>query len=183
VARKGRKPKPTAVKKAAGNPGGRRLNENEPKPAVVNLPVPTQLLERITVRGADGVEREVYKFDAARLEWLRVAPELARIGVLSKVDEKSLLGYCMNWQRWVEAQAQLAGPTSYVLMTKSGYPIPNPFLTIADKALEQMRKFAVEFGMTPSSRSGLYAAPESNKDEAKTYYEQLAAESKALTVN
>jgi P27 family predicted phage terminase small subunit len=29
----------------------------------------------------------------------------------------------------------------------------SPYLTIADQALETMRKFLVEFGLTPSSRS------------------------------
>ena len=32
VAQKGRKPKPTAIKKLEGNPGKRKLNQNEPQP-------------------------------------------------------------------------------------------------------------------------------------------------------
>ena len=33
MAQRGRKPKPTALKELEGNPGGRPLNHNEPKPA------------------------------------------------------------------------------------------------------------------------------------------------------
>ena len=29
----------------------------------------------------------------------------------------------------------------------------SPYLTVADQAMESMRKFLVEFGLTPSSRS------------------------------
>ena len=29
----------------------------------------------------------------------------------------------------------------------------SPYLTVADQALESMRKFMVEFGLTPSARS------------------------------
>ena len=32
MAQRGRKPKPTAMKVLEGNPGGRPLNKNEPKP-------------------------------------------------------------------------------------------------------------------------------------------------------
>jgi phage terminase small subunit len=39
---------------------------------------------------------------------------------------------------------------------KSGYPIPNPYVGIANTALEQMRRWAVEFGMTPSARSRIH---------------------------
>jgi P27 family predicted phage terminase small subunit len=33
------------------------------------------------------------------------------------------------------------------------FPMKSPYLTVADQALETMRKFMVEFGLTPSSRS------------------------------
>ena len=33
------------------------------------------------------------------------------------------------------------------------FPMKSPYLTVADQALEMMRKFMVEFGLTPSSRS------------------------------
>lgn len=39
----------------------------------------------------------------------------------------------------------------------SGFPVQSPFLAIANKALEQMTKLMIEFGMTPSSRTRVHA--------------------------
>ena len=44
MAMKGRKPKPTSIKKLEGNPGKRPFNANEPKPNKPHRNVPTGLL-------------------------------------------------------------------------------------------------------------------------------------------
>ena len=36
----------------------------------------------------------------------------------------------------------------------------NPYLSIANKAMDQMRRFLIEFGMTPSSRARVTTVPE-----------------------
>jgi phage terminase small subunit len=43
--------------------------------------------------------------------------------------------------------------------TKSGNVIVNPYLGVRNRALDLMRGFLVEFGMTPSSRSRLQVQP------------------------
>ena len=58
MAKRGRKPKPTALKKLEGNPGKRPLNELEPMPQVTMLRCPNWL------------EPE------AKKEWRRLAPVL-----------------------------------------------------------------------------------------------------------
>ena len=40
-----------------------------------------------------------------------------------------------------------------VIKSPSGYPVHNPYLSIANTALKQLQQFANEFGMTPSSRT------------------------------
>jgi P27 family predicted phage terminase small subunit len=40
-----------------------------------------------------------------------------------------------------------------LVKSPSGYAIQNPWLSIANKAFDQMMKLMTEFGMTPSSRS------------------------------
>ena len=45
-------------------------------------------------------------------------------------------------------------------------PMKCPYLTIADQALESMRKFLVEFGLTPSSRSRI-RLPSDDDDTAE----------------
>ena len=93
-----------------------------------------------------------------REEWNRVTPELLAIGILTQIDRAALAAYCMAWSRWVEAETNLR-KTGTLIKTPSGYPIQNPYLAIANAAIDTMRKFLTEFGMTPSSRSRIHAAP------------------------
>lgn len=135
---RGRKPKPTELKRLAGNPGKRPLNPSEPqlKPALPQVP-----------RHLD-VE--------ARREWRRVVRELHQAGLLTRVDRAALAAYCQAYSRWTHASRELDGEP-LTLVTASGYRYPNPLLGIQNNALETMRKFMTEFGMTPSSRSRVKA--------------------------
>jgi P27 family predicted phage terminase small subunit len=45
--------------------------------------------------------------------------------------------------------------TGPVIKTNKGYPIQNPYLGISNTALENIRRFLIEFGMSPASRSKL----------------------------
>jgi P27 family predicted phage terminase small subunit len=130
----GRKPKPTALKELAGNPGKRALNRREPKPASGLPPCPRHLTGE------------------ARKEWRRMGGELARMGVVTAVDRAALAAYCQAWARWVEAEGQVA-KLGTIVKTANGNLIQNPYLAVANRAMEQMTRLAAEFGMTPSSRS------------------------------
>jgi hypothetical protein len=44
-------------------------------------------------------------------------------------------------------------------LTPNGYPQPSPWLSVANKSLEQMRGFASEFGLTPATRSRVETLP------------------------
>jgi P27 family predicted phage terminase small subunit len=55
--------------------------------------------------------------------------------------------------RWVEAERQVRKYGSIVKSPVKGFPMKSPYLSVADQAMEAMRKFMVEFGLTPSSRS------------------------------
>ena len=87
---RGRKPAPTALKILRGNPGRRPLNRREPAPArATDLSPPPELT---------GVAAE---------EWRRLAPKLSRLGLLTEIDDRALIGYCVTWARWLEAEAHL----------------------------------------------------------------------------
>jgi P27 family predicted phage terminase small subunit len=143
---RGRKPKPTATKKLEGNPGKRKLNDAEPRPAATKPACPKH------VQGE------------ARKEWNRVSKDLHAAGLLTKIDKAALAAYCVQWGRWVEAEESLRkhGP---VVKSPTGYPMQNPHLSIANKAMTQMQKSLVEFGMTPSSRSRIAVDPTDAADE------------------
>jgi P27 family predicted phage terminase small subunit len=88
----------------------------------------------------------------AKAEWRRVMHELANVGLLTVVDRAALAAYCQAWAEWVQAEQELER-NGRVLTTDKGYAYPSPWVAIRNNALDAMRKFAVEFGMTPSSRS------------------------------
>jgi P27 family predicted phage terminase small subunit len=130
----GRRPKPSALKALTGTPGHRPLNENEPKPVACIPKCPKHL------------DKE------ARAEWRRITPELLKLQILTRVDRAALSAYCMAWSRWVDSETNLR-KFGAVIKTPKGYPIQNPYLGIANTAIDIMRRFLTEFGMTPSSRS------------------------------
>lgn len=133
---RGRKPIPTAMKLLHGNPGRRPLPANEPAPAPVveDIPPPDWL------------------DDEAKAEWLRVAPMLARNGLLTEMDVDALTAYCSAWVRWKKANAEIRR-FGMIVKSPNGYPIQSPYLPIANKALLQMRSLMADFGMTPSART------------------------------
>lgn len=135
----GRPAKPTAIKRLTGNPGKRALNEREPQPRRALPPCPRWLSAR------------------ARAEWRRLARELYDAGVLTTVDRAALAGYCVAFARWQEAE-EVVSAKGMVVKTTNGNLIQNPYLTIANRAMDDMRRFAVEFGMTPASRTRVQVA-------------------------
>ena len=142
---RGRPPKPTAVKKAEGNPGKRPLNTSEPRlpPALPDPPA--------TLTGE------------ALVEWNRVAPELFTAGVLTASDRGALAGYCQAWADWVKARGYLAD--KMIMTTPNGFEIPSPWVAIANKALDKMLKIASEFGLTPSARARIHVEPLKTPEE------------------
>jgi len=132
---RGRKPKPSNIKALEGNPGKRRVNQSEPVPPDGIPDCPEHLDEE------------------ARAEWFRTAKVLKEIKLLTTADRSALAAYCTAYSRWVAAERQVKKLGPIVKSHDKGFPMKSPYLTIADQALEIMRKFMVEFGLTPSSRS------------------------------
>ena len=137
---RGRKPKPTALKRAEGNPGGRKLNDAEPKPTTPGLP------ER-----PDHLDAEAAK------EWDRVAAQMPA-GWIVQTDRAVLAAYCQAWGQHVEATRQMS-KHGLVVKSPSGYPIQNPYLSISKKALADTVRYAAELGFSPSSRSRISHDP------------------------
>jgi P27 family predicted phage terminase small subunit len=130
----GRKPKPTALKLLEGNPGKRAINRAEPKPRVV-LPKPPEHLS-----------------DEEKNKWNLTVRELHPLGLVTTIDKDALAMYCVIFMRWVKAE-KMVRDKGEIIKTAAGNIIQNPYLSIANRALEQLNKLGAEFGMTPSSRS------------------------------
>src|SRR5258705_6840887 len=86
---RGRRPKPTRLKMLTGNPGKRRLNEDEPRPNP-NIPeCPPEL------------------GPVARAEWDRLVDELAVLRMLTNLDRAALAAHCGAYALWAEPIIQL----------------------------------------------------------------------------
>lgn len=88
----------------------------------------------------------------ALAEWKRITVELEKLGILTNLDLAALAAYCQAWARWLDAESKLA-KTGPVVKAPSGYPMLNPWLSIANKAIQQVQRLAGEFGLTPSART------------------------------
>ena len=145
MARPGPPPKPTRLKALAGNPGRRRLNKREPKPAVKTPICPTWL------------SREAQKV------WRATVPHLKEMGVLARVDRDALAAYSQVYARWKAAEQFLDrhGPV-YPLKDERGNikcMMAFPQIAIARSLLQMLRGYQQEFGLTPSARSRLEVEP------------------------
>ena len=147
---RGRKPLPSNVVRLRGNPGKRRLNHAEPRPAPRLPTCPACLGE------------------AARKEWRRLSKELGELGLLTGLDRGMLAAYCQAHALWVEAVASIE---RYGTMVKSpnGYPMQSPYVAVANKQVDIMVRIAAEFGMTPSSRTRIRVGETTTEDPFETF--------------
>lgn len=146
---RGRKPKPTKLRLLGGNAGKRPVGE-EPRPPV---PESTPYAPR-------------HLNDDAKREWRRIVKILLGLGLYTEVDRAALAMYCQAWGRWVEAERQVEATGGPVLTSKeTGNLYQNPYLYVANRAWEQVRKMLTEFGLSPSARSRLNVAGVEEPDE------------------
>jgi len=96
--------------------------------------------------------------EAAATEWDRITTILIGLGIITPIDGDALQIYCETFVTWKEAQAKVRELGS-VIKAPSGYPIQNPYLSIANAAGAFCQKMLEQFGMTPASRSRVHKAP------------------------
>lgn len=143
MGKRGTKPRPTYLKALDGNPGKRPLNQNEPKPVPIS-PKPPYWMR-----------------STAKTLWKYLAPQLEKLGLLTLIDGAAFEAACENYATWVYCEKYLIKHgLTYVAVTKSGTLIQQrPEVLIGNKALLAFKAFCVEFGLTPSSRSGISVKP------------------------
>ena len=91
----------------------------------------------------------------AKREWKRTAPKLAAAGILTELDRAVLSAYCEAWGNYVQASQQVQKYGS-VLPSPNGSVFQSPYINVLSMAMKQLREFASELGMSPSSRSQLH---------------------------
>lgn len=147
----GPRPKPTAVKKLAGNPGGRELNEREPKPQPGEPPMPPGLSKL-----AQGL-------------WRKKVPQLRAIGVLTVIDGDILEGYCEVTARLIMARRDI--DKNGLFIGEGEHRKKNPAVLIAEKCEVTRRSYMIELGLTPSARARLEVGTASLPAEDQNFFE------------
>jgi P27 family predicted phage terminase small subunit len=135
---RGRKPKPTAQKELAGNPGKRVLNKREPKYDELESADAPDWLDQM-----------------AKDAWSWYAPRLIAQKILTQADLHNLEAFCSSYSRWRQGEDHIA-KNGVILETEQGLK-KNPASTIITEALRQMATFGALLGLDPSSRQRLTA--------------------------
>ncbi len=142
MAKPGPQPVPAELKRLKGNPGRRPISGDEPKPLVTSgVPEPPDWLL-------------IY----AKTEWGALAPELHRLGLLTVVDQTAFAAYCQSYARWRSAEEYM-GENGNTVVEETGVERRVPQAVISQAALVDMNRFGSQFGLTPSARTSIHAAP------------------------
>lgn len=146
----GRKSLPTQLKILRGNPGRKPLNRAEPKPAV-GQPDP---LDALTSGGL--------------AHFRDLTARLSAVRVLTVNDGPALSSLAQSIADYEQATTQLA-EMGKVIITERG-AVKNPWTTIQKQAQDAMQRGFADFGLTPSSRSKIVAAPAGKDDEEERFF-------------
>lgn len=137
--------KPTKLKVLQGTYRKDRANANEPVPDTTIPSPPDHLTQEASV------------------EWGRISHQLYKLGLLSDLDRSALAAYCQVYGRWVKAERELALTGNLLDTTPNGMKQQHALVGIANKAMELMHKFLIEFGLTPASRTKVSAKQSEEK--------------------
>lgn len=90
--------------------------------------------------------------------WRKLAPMLHAQQLLTDVDQVAFAQLCIAHDRWVEAEKKVQKYGELITFGRRGGNLPpsvqvSPYLAVANRAYEQLRRMLAEFGMTPSARS------------------------------
>jgi P27 family predicted phage terminase small subunit len=97
----------------------------------------------------------------ARTVWERIAPLLVADGRLTELDRVAFAIFCSAVADWFAANQALQ-TYGAVIKSPSGYPVQSPYVSIASKHLDTIIRLAVEFGLTPASRSRVGRRPDAS---------------------
>ena len=154
-----RRPKPTAIKKASGNPGKRKINDAEP--ATEGVPVmPPHMTDR------------------AKEAWVYVLPILTSRGLAGDLDAWAIERMCEVYAEIVELMKIVGdGGHTYECETEGGGSMvrPRPEVGMLSDADRRFRAYLVEFGLTPASRSKVAISEKKQQDPRARFFGPRAA--------
>jgi len=147
--RSGRRPIPTAVKKARGTLRKHRTRTDEMKLPRISRLTPPEFLDSY------GLE-----------EWNRIVPMLDNVRVLTDADLLALGNYCSTVSVCIRATLETNKSLMAPVIKGSKMRRVHPMIRVAKEARAECLRYAQEFGLTPSSRSRI-SAPGPEKATSK----------------
>jgi len=135
---KGRKPKPNKLKLLEGNPGQRKINQNEPK------------------LKAKAPDCPLWLDEVARAEWERLSPIMERIGLLTEADGWMLANACQEYSdilKYRKVVAEDGATYAHTNVKGEKNVVTRPEAILLYKAQQMLKSYCVELGLTPSARS------------------------------
>ena len=142
---RGRKCKPTSLKKLEGNLGHRPIEKDYSK-----------------LIGAEGLTCPSWILPEAKREWKRLAPKLIELGILTLFDRAIFTTYCQSYARFKQAEEKIA---SLTMETKSGYKMQIPEVSIAQTYAKRMNEAGALLGLNPSERARLSMKKEEKEND------------------
>lgn len=152
----GRKRIPDSLKALKGTLQNCRINRDAPNPDVApqNEMQPPKFLDAV-----------------GKAEYRKKAELLHRLGVFREGDNVALAAYASAFSHW-KAAMDVLNEEGLLITDVKGNKVQNPALFIVKRALEDMRHFIVEFGLTPASRQRLKVEKNEKKSEWDIFGEQ-----------
>jgi P27 family predicted phage terminase small subunit len=130
---------PIELRKARGNPSKRPIPHVPQGTRLPEVPEPPAWLAPL-----------------ARQEWLRLSPELHRLGLLTSLDLSAFAVVCSTMGHWLECEAELEAlrgdPARRDVMA-------GPLAKVAREYAKDSIKFMGEFGLSPCAKMRLRAEP------------------------
>ncbi|GAA4442972.1 P27 family phage terminase small subunit [Bremerella cremea] len=137
MAKRGRKPKPTALKIFEGNPGKRALPTDEPTPPAGKVEPP-------------------FKLDRIGMKVWRLMLDNAPKDLVKPFDALALWQFCQAWSDFFVGEkkvSELKG--EYFVYSEKGGVYLHPAVTLRNQAWSRIHKLGPLFGWSPASRVGL----------------------------
>ena len=141
MGRRGPPPKPTKLRVLEGNPGHRRIPENEPKP-----------------KGKAACPDWIC--DPAKELWAQLAPDLEREELLTARSSAEFASYCQE-------RAIYAIYSELLKTLRPRSPKVERYRSIAMKANDRALRLGQKFGITPSDMVGLAVPSAPGKPKSK----------------
>lgn len=146
---KGRRPTPTSLKLVQGTRREDRVNDDEPIPPAGEIIRPAWLKKH------------------AAESWDELAPAAIEMGVLTTADVQTFAAMCTSHGEMKQLYAFLLRKgRSYKAITEHGFIMrTRPEVAMLAEARKSYKSYAVEFGLSASSRARVKKPKETGRDD------------------